>query len=66
MNKKTPKYKGKNNAYFNGVWNGDTNVIVMSKHLTLDGAKARAAEDLKYDKKGKLSIFKYVGDVEVK
>jgi len=59
-------YKSKKNVYFTGVWNGDTSVIVMSKHYSLDGAKERAKHDLSYDKKGKskLSLFKYIGDIE--
>jgi len=59
-------YKPKKNAYFTGVWNGDTQVIIMSKHYSLESAKERAKQELKYNTKGaKLSLFKYIGDVEV-
>lgn len=59
-------YKPKKNAYFTGVWNGETNIIIMSKHHSLEAAKQKAKQELKYDKKGAgLSLFKYVGDVEV-
>ena len=59
-------YKRKKNAYFTGVWNGDTNIIIMSKHSSLESAKERAKQDLKYNKKGtKLSLFRYIGDMEV-
>lgn len=58
------KYKPKENAYFCGVFNGD-HVLTSSKHYSLDGAKEKAKNDLKYDKSGKskLFIFKVVGEM---
>jgi len=58
-------YKPKENAYFCGVFNGET-VLISSKHYSLDGAKERAKNEVKYDKSGKsrLHIFKFVGTMK--
>ena len=59
------KYKPKDNAYFTGVFNGES-VIIMSKHYSLKSAKEKAHNDLKYDESGKstLFIFKVVGEMK--
>ena len=60
------KYKQKKNAYFTGVWNGDTNIIIMSKHYSLESAKAQAKQDLSYtEKPARISLFKYIADLDI-
>jgi len=60
------EYKSKKNAYFTGVWNGDTNIIIMTKHYSLASAKVRAKQDMKYEKKpARISLFKYIGDLDI-
>ena len=58
------KYKPKDNAYLTGVISGSS-VIMMSKHYSLESAKERAKQMVKYDKPGKskLYIFKVVGEM---
>ena len=60
------EYKPKKNAYFIGVWNNEETIIITSKHYSLESAKVRAKQDMKYEKKpARISLFKYIGDLDI-